>query len=223
MSVAQVMLIDKPHARSDPYCMFSAQICSHPGCNSYVSPPFDTCFHHSDSQERKIILGNLEKILSQKKNIKDITIVGGDFENVNVRERRLTASNFAFSTFTGCDFSSCDMYTCFFDMCIFINCRFDNLEASYSIFSGSDLRGCSFTGSSLINCNFMGIDSVGNDFSHSDLYFSNFSMSKIFNTSFDDCNLKRVNFRASAIKNVSFRYSNPEEAFFKDEVEDVMS
>ena len=113
--------------------MFSAQICSHPGCNSYVSPPFDTCFHHSDSRERKIILGNLEKILSQKKNIKDITIVGGDFENVNVRERRLTASNFAFSTFTGCDFSSCDMYTCFFDMCIFINCRFDNLEASYSI------------------------------------------------------------------------------------------
>ena len=175
--------------------MFSAQICSHPGCNSYVSPPFDTCFHHSDSRERKIILGNLEKILSQKKNIKDITIVGGDFENVNVRERR----------------------------CIFINCRFDNLEASYSIFSGSDLRGCSFTGSSMVNCNFMGIDSVGNDFSHSDLYFSNFSMSKIFNTSFDDCNLKRVNFRASAIKNVSFRYSNPEEAFFKDEVEDVMS
>ena len=170
--------------------MFTSQICSHPGCKSYVSAPFGTCFHHSGSKEKEIILESLRKTLSSRTTVRDVSIIGGDFENLDISGKSIWASNFSFSTFRSCDFSSSRISTSFFDMCIFIDCVFSELSARYCVFSGSRITRCSFAMSTMFNCNLIGLDCLDNDFSSSDLYFSNFSMSRIENTKFEEKGVK---------------------------------
>ena len=59
--------------------MFDSKICSYRDCRSYVSAPYDTCFHHSSIEERTIILDSLRRTLERKGLVKDVSIIGGDF------------------------------------------------------------------------------------------------------------------------------------------------
>lgn len=197
--------------------MFSFRECSHPGCRTYVSSPYDVCFHHATEEQKREIIETLEKKLEKDSIIRDETVVGGAFENLKVEGKVLKASNFAFSVFTNCDFTNCKIINCFFDFCIFIDCSFTHSSIRYSVFSGSTIRRTRFNDDIVIHSNFMGINASDSSYDQSDLYYSNFSMSKLIRTSFEDSNLKRVNYNACFIKDVSFRYSNPDEAFFKEE------
>ncbi len=201
--------------------MFSFRECSVPGCRTYVSLPYSVCYHHATDEQKRKIEKALEEKLSNDQIIRDVTIIGGAFRDLKVEGKVLKASNFAFSVFMDCTFTETKIINCFFDFCIFIRCSFISSNIRYSVFSGSTIRNCRFNDDVMIHSNFMGIDSIDSSYDQCDLYYSNFSMSKLIRTSFEDSNLKRVNYNACLTKDVSFRYSNPEEAFFSQDQEDV--
>ena len=91
------------------------------------------------------------------------------------------------------------------------------MDIRYSVFAGSTFIESSIHDSTVIRNNFTGIDALGSSFSGNDFYFSSFSLSRLVDTDLEDCNLKRTNFRGSITRGVSLKYSNPEEAFFRNE------
>ena len=164
------------------------------------------------------MLSDVRKKLEDTGRLSDMSLVNIEMRGIKARKgTRISGCNFSFSVFEDCDFSSGVIVSSFFDYCFFRHCTFSSMDIRYSVFAGSVFIESTIYDSTVIHNNFMGIDALGSSFSGNDFYFSNFSLSRIVDTDLEDCNLKRTNFRGSITRNVSLRYSNPEEAFFRNE------
>ena len=89
--------------------MFAGTICSHPQCRSVACTPFDKCFHHSSAQERELILSHLRSCLEAGGIIKDLSIVGGDFEGLDIRSSHVRASNFSMARLLDTKMEDCNL------------------------------------------------------------------------------------------------------------------
>lgn len=185
--------------------MFSFSLCAHPGCHDYVTTGSKFCFRHAPDPKR--IEKSITDMLLEKES-EDICVTGMEFRNLDLTDRRLVASNFAFCTFSKVDFSKTKFVSDYFDFCLFDRCLFRDIDCRYSIFSGSKILECDFSGSFIVHSNFTGVDAAQSDFSSCDLYYSAFSESFLTRTKFEDCNLTRADFRFCDCHKVSFRYSN---------------
>ena len=211
-----VMKIDNRPPMEEHQCMFELKKCSYPGCPAYSFMGTDLCYHHTADKQR--IHRLITEKLSEESEFRDIYVVAADFRGITVRKgSRLSGSNFSFCVFDRCIFEDISMNSVFFDFSIFRDCVFRGDSIRYSVFSGSTFANTKINDSTVLHSNFMGIDAESCDFSSNDFYFSNFSLSKLIDISMDDCNLKRTSFRSCIMKNVSLRYSNPEDAYFRNE------
>ena len=196
--------------------MFPLTKCSVPGCNAFTFRNTGYCFRHHPDQDA--ILSQFIGRLNSSAAIRDESIVNAEIRDVNVgKGASLVSSNFSFCVFDRCIFEDISMNSVFFDFSIFRDCVFREDGIRYSVFSGSTFANTKINDSTVLHSNFMGIDAESCDFSSNDFYFSNFSLSKLIDISMDDCNLKRTSFRSCIMKNVSLRYSNPEDAYFRNE------
>lgn len=136
-------------------------------------------------------------------------IFGEKFEGVNLRNAKITHSEF-----DDCIFVSCDFSETFFSNCKFIECRFENCNFSLAKFTDSKLSDLAF-----ISCKMIGIDWTMADwrsllnrnplrFSNSILNDSNFYGLDLENTQMIECELKEVDFSFAILKNSNFSKSD---------------
>lgn len=198
--------------------MFPFNLCKEPGCSSFAANGSEHCYHHMAEDDRKSLYGKVLDGFRRTGRMKDLSLANIEIRGLKAEDgTRISGCNFSFSVFEDCDFSGSVIISSFFDYCIFRYCTFSGTDIRYSVFAGSTFIESAIHDSTVIHNNFMGIDALGSSFSGNDFYFSNFSLARIVDTDLEDCNLKRTNFRGSITRNVSLRYSNPEEAFFRNE------
>lgn len=198
--------------------MFPFTLCKEPDCQAFAATGREYCYHHLPDVQKKAILDEVVGKLENSGKLSDLSLVNIEIRGIKERKgTKISGCNFSFSVFEDCDFSDGLIISSFFDYCFFRHCRFSSMDIRYSVFAGSTFIESTIYDSTVIHNNFMGIDALRSSFSGNDFYFSNFSLSRIVDTDMEDCNLKRTNFRGSITRNVSLRYSNPEEAFFRNE------
>ena len=198
--------------------MFPFTLCKEPDCQAFAATGREYCYHHLPDVQKKAILDEVVGKLENSGKLSDLSLVNIEIRGIKERKgTKISGCNFSFSVFEDCDFSDGLIISSFFDYCFFRNCTFSSMDIRYSVFAGSTFIESSIHDSTVIHNNFTGIDALGSSFSGNDFYFSSFSLSRLVDTDLEDCNLKRTNFRGSITRGVSLKYSNPEEAFFRNE------
>jgi fluoroquinolone resistance protein len=173
----------------------------------------DTCIAHAPNPDQA--LAKAADYLLKEKKIIDISYPGLKLEDIALKEKVFTTSNFGAATFRNVDFSGSRFRLCFLNGSVFENCTFRFCNFIYTVFSESTFHSCDFTGSDITHCNFMGIDGADTVFNDTDLYFSIFTGAKLREVTFIDCNVKKTDFYKSQRDGVNFKYSNYEEAIFQ--------
>ena len=198
--------------------MFPFTLCKEPDCQAFAATGREYCYHHLPDVQKKAILDEVVGKLENSGKLSDLSLVNIEIRGIKERKgTKISGCNFSFSVFEDCEFTGGLIVSSFFDYCFFRNCTFSSMDIRYSVFAGSTFIESSIHDSTVIHNNFTGIDALGSSFSGNDFYFSSFSLSRLVDTDLEDCNLKRTNFRGSITRGVSLKYSNPEEAFFRNE------
>ena len=198
--------------------MFPFSHCKAPGCHSFAAAGSGYCYHHLSPDKKKALLDSVMDNLRLRGRLTDVSLANAEIRGLRAKDGcRISGCNFSFSVFEDCEFTGGLIVSSFFDYCFFRNCTFSSMDIRYSVFAGSTFIESSIHDSTVIHNNFTGIDGISSSFSGNDCYFSSFSLSRLVDTDLEDCNLKRTNFRGSITRGVSLKYSNPEEAFFRNE------
>lgn len=142
-------------------------------------------------------------------------IFGEKFEGINLKNTKISQSEF-----DDCSFVSCDFSETFLSNCKFIECRFENCNFSLAKFTDSKLSDIDF-----VSCKMIGIDWTMADwksllnsnplrFSHSILNDSTFYGLHLENLQMVECELKEVDFSSALLKNANFSKSDFKGALF---------
>jgi uncharacterized protein YjbI with pentapeptide repeats len=194
--------------------MFTVSPCA-AGCGRAAISGSNICYTHQANPEQEIL--RITQYIAQNKSIKDISVAGMRFENIDFSRRQFYGCNFREAVFLKCILSETSMRMSFFDFADFDACDFSKSDLQFLSFAGARFRSCIFDGSELVHVNFIGASVSGTSFNNSNLYNSRFINAELEKSQFIDCNLKKTWFIGARQNEIEFKSSNTAEAVFEME------
>ena len=192
--------------------MFRVTRCEVEGCTRFAVGGETRCAQHLPRKDD--VLRRMAEQLTGRREHDNISLIGLEFRNLDIRERVLTNGVFSDSSFHHITFAGGKIRFCYFEFCHFTGCDFSGTDILFSTFAGTVFDDCTFVGSDILHTNFNAARASDCRFDDCDLYYSRFIGATLQDVSYLDCNLKKASFAHSKRTNVNFKYSNYEEAEF---------
>jgi uncharacterized protein YjbI with pentapeptide repeats len=138
---------------------------------------------------------------------KNLMLTGSNFENANLVETDLSATDLRDSNFTGANLSKAKLSRAWFGGSRAENANFEKIEGYRAGFQSMLAKGASFAGAELQRANFQGANLEGVTFQKAELSRVIFNEAVLTGTNFGSANLARADF-TGAVFNGPLDFSN---------------